>query len=85
MASSYAEIHRESRTLLRSARRAWSCSSGSYSTAVGILSRRLVEKTIRSMTELRIRAGTVFYYDRTLVLTIVEIILVQYVNLLVAY
>ena len=43
---------------------------------------KIVDLEIRCMNDLRIKAGSNFYYDKALVLTIVEIVLVQSVNLL---
>ena len=40
---------------------------------------------IRSIRELCIVGGSAFYFDKTLVLTIVEVVLVQSVNLLIMY
>ena len=47
------------------------------------LFRKIVEREIRSMRELRIMAGSTFFYDKPMLLTAADIVLGQSVNLLV--
>ena len=76
----YGEVNSASIVLLEVAQRAalmldlvaGRCASG-----------RVVDREVRCLNPLRIKGGTTFYYDSQLVLTIVEIMLVQSVNLLI--
>ena len=79
VATSYAEIHRRSVKLLRSIRRAMNGRTGRRTEGGGIA------LEIRSIRELCIVGGSAYYFDKTLVLTIVEVVLVQSVNLLIMY
>ena len=79
VATSYAEIHRRSVNLLRSIRRAMTGRTGRRTEGGGIA------LEIRSIRELCIVGGSAFYFHKTLILTIVEIILVQSINLLIMY
>ena len=80
VANSYSETIRVSRTLLQSLKQVGS--NGNVATGRG---QKITNRRIQALRELRIHAGPVFFYDKQLVLTTVEIILVQSVNLLVAY
>ena len=77
LASGYGQINRRSKALLKAVR---------VTASADRMARRgqgkAVNREIRCMNDLRIKAGTTFYYDNALVLTIVEIILVQSVNML---
>ena len=77
VATSYAEIHRRSVNLLRSIRRATSGRTGRRTEG------ERIALEIRSIRELCIAGGSAFYFDKTLVLTVVEIILSESVNLLI--
>ena len=79
--NAYAEINRHSRSLLRSFR---ACSVSVI--AAGMAGRgnvAIVNREVRSFRELRIKAGSVFYFDKQLVPTVIGIVLSQPVNLLV--
>ena len=80
-ANSFAEINRQSALLLQVMR----SSDAKHNRSSLKIDRKIDERRLKSLRELRISAGSVFYYDKALVLTIVEIILVQSVNLLVMY
>ena len=78
---SYAKINYESSAALESLRRNWGRVHG-----VGHSDWKVSERKMRSMRELRIcSADSRYYYDKALVLTTVEIILTQSVNILVMY
>lgn len=82
MANCYAETNHGSRILLESLQRV--CIRGSE----GMAFRRdeeIARKRIRSLRELRIRAAFVCYYDKQLILTILQIVLVRSVDLLVMH
>ena len=77
LASGYGQINRRSKALLKAVRITASAHQMARS-GQG----KAVNREIRYMNDLRIKVGTAFYYDNALVLTIVEIILVQSVNML---
>ena len=83
VANSFAAINRESALLLQTLRSVGTNSSGSNQVAP--IQWKKCQRKMKSLQELRISGGSVFYYDKTLVLTIIEIILSQSVNLLVLY
>ena len=77
----YAENNRASKMFLRKVRKAWSCCRGMQSRR----RRKWIGREILSMREMRILAGSAFYYDKLLVLTVFEVVLVQSVKLLIMY
>ena len=76
---SYADINWRSKTVLQSLR---VMVSGIQK---GRLSCKAVDREQRSMTELRVRPGTAFYYDRALVLTVLQVIVTQSVSMLMIH
>ena len=82
VANSYAETNRVSRKLLQLLRRACRVSRRNVASQT---EHRISSQRTRTLRELRIHAGPVFFYDKQLVLTTVQIILVQSANLLVVY
>ena len=77
----YAESNGASNAFLVRVRTAWSVCSGRQRSR----HRKRIGREIGSMREVRIQAGSTFYYDMTLVLTVFEVVLVQSVNLLIMY
>ena len=79
LAESYAEINEASEALLEDVRRTVSIQMEANRGAFN----RAFNREIRCMRKLRVTAGSTFYYDRPLLLTIVAIVLSQSVNLLI--
>ena len=79
--SMFAEIHSGSRAHIELAKRAGWSSGIQTKNTVGSLAKR----ELRTMKELRITAGGMFYFDKPLVLNFIDIVLGQTVNLLIMY
>ena len=76
---SYGEINEVSKTLIRAAK----VEASVLRLAGERASSKFVQLEMKSMRELRIMAGSTFYYDKALVLTVIAIIISQSVNLLI--
>ena len=75
---SYAENYEASRALLKHIKRTVSAET----TAGRAGFSKIVDREIKSMKHLCIMAGSTFYYDKTLLLTMMDILVGQSVNLL---
>ena len=86
---SYSEIYRGSKALLVSLsarcadKNVGSSGGSSVAFGIGAGSHVIIARELKSLTELRIRAGSsVFYFDKQLVLTVIQIVVSQTVGLL---
>lgn len=77
--NSYAQINDGSEEFIRLVRKAWA--TGYLASSYG----KGVDRELRCMRGLRIQASEAFYYDKGMVLTVVETVLLESVNLLIAY
>ena len=76
---SYAENKAASRAWLKNIKRTFATEP----TDCRILFSKIMDREIKSMEHLRIMAGSTFYYDKPLLLTIMDILVAQSVNLLI--
>ena len=51
----------------------------------GSPSYKAIDRELRSMTELRIRPGSAFYYDTAFVLTVLDVVVNQSTSMLIMY
>ena len=77
--NSYGEINKASTAVLRMVRKAAFAKPDEH-TPFFI---KIIDRESKSMKDLRVMAGSNFHYDMPLLLTVLEMVLVQSVNLLV--
>lgn len=75
----YGEINRVSRVLRQVEKRRASVDLVSGKSGYA----RIIKREIASMNDLRIKGGSTFYYDKTLLINVIGIVLVQSVNMLI--